>query len=130
LSHYSTIQTEMTDEDVLLAALREQGVEAEVHDEPVEMLDWYGKPTGRAHVIAKTGTKTGYGFRRTENGFVEVSDAYDLDRTNFNRAWRGKVRQSYALLAGEKAAKRKGWRSERVAQKDGSVKLVCRAGWR
>jgi hypothetical protein len=80
MSHYRKIQVEMTDRDALVAAIRQLGMEPEIHDEPVSIGQ--GKTAHvviRRDVIANTGTYNSYadiGWRFTENGVEAIYDPW------------------------------------------------------
>lgn len=106
MSHIAKIECDMTDEQLLFAALKDvyPDHQVEKHDEPVTVHDYYGKAHGMAHIVARrTMGQADTGFVRGEDG--RFSATYD---EMLGKDWLARVQERYQNRNLKKQAKRLG----------------------
>lgn len=119
MSHFTRVRTQLLDQDGLVRALRNLGYAVE---RQAMVRGWNGQTTP-ADIVVRGASGYDIGFVRTKAGFEVVADWSGIpeDRT----AFLGRVRQEYALLKAEDAARRAGWVNlRRQRREDGAVILI------
>lgn len=145
MSAYITMQTPMTDRELLLEALADLGYDAgkvEVRDEPVALVGYVGDARAdRADVVIRRshigGGSNDVGFLATPTGYLAIIS--DYDRGRFGTAWVAKLHERYRVRAAAKeerlaAAERERLAEERrrlvAAQRDAVVAQAKKLGYR
>lgn len=145
MSAYITMQTPMTDRELLLEALADLGYDdakVEVHDEPVALVGYVGDPRAdRANVVIRRqhvgGNSNDVGFLATPTGYRAIVS--DYDQVRFGKAWVAKLHGRYQVRATAKeerlaAAERERLTEERrrlvAAQRDAVVAQAKKLGYR
>ena len=107
MSHYSVLQTRITDAETLVEALADLGfAEVEVHETPQPLVGWLGdERETRAEVIVRRAhlhrASNDIGFARRPDGRFEALIS-DYDRKTFGQAWLGRLTQRYAYRVARK----------------------------
>ena len=128
MSEMKTVDVALTEEDVLVEALKGLGYTPTIHKNGTKIDTYYsGRTKPTAHVVCAKGQNglryAAMGFERTKTGFKMHLD--DSDRFNIN-----KLKQSYAEKKIEKTVKR----SSRFSVKgrvveNGQIKLRIRRNY-
>ncbi|HVX45945.1 MAG TPA: DUF1257 domain-containing protein [Mycobacteriales bacterium] len=132
MSHFTTLTTQITDQDALCAALADVGyADLEVHAEPQPLYGYRGdRRADRAHVIIRREhvgeVSNDIGFRRQDDGhFLAVISEYDRHR--HDEAWLGRVTARHAYHVTRQTLAAQGFDvTEETAERDGTVRLVLR----
>jgi len=126
MSHWSTVETEFTNEQGLIDALKEMHPEHEVV-KGGNVRGYQG--TQKADIVLKGKNMTrssGFdiGFKKNANGmYSEISDWYGLDWLGDKSTFQDRLKQSYAKAVVKRRAKKFGWTIKEKQQEDGTVKL-------
>lgn len=127
MSHYAMIETEIRDEESLVAALKdlEPGWEIERHTEPRNLYGYLGdmRPE-RAHVIIRRqyvgGSSNDIGFVRQADGtYGAIVSEFDSHR--YDSKWLAKVSQYYGKAKTLKTAKANGRKATVHERADGAI---------
>lgn len=119
MSHFTRVRTRLTDHDVLVQALRNLGYAVERR---ASVRGWRGQ-TLAADIVVRGTNGYDIGFVATQNGFEAVADWSGISEEQ--EVFIGRIRQEYALLKAESAARRAGWVNlRRIRQDDGAVVLA------
>jgi len=132
MSHFTTLHTRLTDQDALVAALRDVGYpDVEVHDDAQPLCGYRGDlRRDRAHVIVR---RRHIGSASNDIGFVRQPDGRfgavisDYDRARHGQAWveRLTARHAYHVTATTLAAQ--GFDMvEEQQDHDGTIRLLLR----
>jgi len=126
MSHWSTVETEFTNEDCLIDALKEMFPEHKV----VKNASVSGYQNSQKADVVLEAKGEGYrtydiGFRKNKDGrFTQVADWWGLDWLGNQNKFQDKLKQSYAKATVKKQAKKFGWSIKQKQQEDGTVKLL------
>jgi Protein of unknown function (DUF1257) len=130
MSHYSLIQTEFRDEDILIDTLRElePGWELELHSTPVNLYGYENdvRPE-RAHIVIR---RQYVGRASNDIGFVHEGNAYraiisDYDSTAHGSEWLSRLTQLYAKNKVLKQMRIQGWRlGGQTTTEKGAIRLT------
>jgi hypothetical protein len=130
MSHYSTIETEFRDEDVLVATLQELEPDwvVERHSTPAHLYGYQGDMRPQtAHLIIR---RKYVGSASNDIGFVREGNSYraiisEYDQGAHGSEWMGKLTQLYAKSKVLKQMRISGWRlGSQTTKEDGTIKLV------
>jgi len=129
MSHWTKVQTEYTDEDCLMEALKEMYPNNQVVKNT--SVRGYSSPE-RANLVLKSnknqdsyGKSYDVGFKKTSEGsFVQVADWYGLQWIGGQSEFESKLKQTYAKFKIKRQAKRFGWKVREKAHEDGTIKLT------
>jgi hypothetical protein len=130
MSHYSTIETEFRDEDVLVETLEEMEPNwvVERHSTPTNLFGYENdmRPE-KAHLIIR---RNYVGTASNDIGFVREGNTYraiisEYDQGQHGAEWLGKLTQNYAANKVMKSMRVHGWRlGSRTTTEKGSIKMV------
>jgi hypothetical protein len=116
MSKYGEFITTISDEKALVEALKDLGMECEVHAEARELSSWHGKDAGHmAHVIVRRDNVKDMNSLADVGFFRDPSGSYRLivDDFKFNAdstsAWMARVKQTYQERRQINVAKTKGY---------------------
>ncbi|MFQ6111965.1 MAG: DUF1257 domain-containing protein [Nitrospinota bacterium] len=127
MSHFTQIQTKITDLNCLKTALEDIGFSYREGD--IKVKGWRGK-TEKVELVVNTGSMYGIGFKRNEDGFYEVvADWWGVQsRTGIKqRTFINRLNQRYAYHKVLTEAKNKGFTvAEDEVMEDKTIKLVVR----
>jgi hypothetical protein len=132
VSHFTTLRTQITDTDALVAALADMGYdEVEVHDEAQPLIGYLGDTRRqRAHVIVRRRhvgrVSNDIGFERQADGhFTAVIS--DYDRPRHGEAWLARLTARHAYHAAATTLAAQGFDLvDEQTDRDGTVRLVLR----
>jgi Protein of unknown function (DUF1257) len=133
VSHFTTLHTQITDQDSLVAALSDIGFsEVEVHSEPQALQGYMGdRRRQRAHVIIRRqfvgSASNDIGFERQGDGNYRAWIS-EFDRGHgYNAEWVGRVTARHAYHVTQKTLVNQGFNvvQEQRAE-DGSVRMILR----
>lgn len=132
MSHFTTLTTQLTDTDALIAALADVGYDQiETHDQAQPLYGYQGdQRADRAHVIVRRRhvgrLSNDIGFLRQPDGrFLAVIS--DYDRARHDQAWLGRLTARHAYHVTTKTLATQGFDLvEEEAERDGTVRLVLR----
>lgn len=132
MSHYTTLRTQLTDADALVAALADLGYpEVEVHDEAQPLRGYLGDLRAqRAHVIVRrrhVGRESNdLGFERRADGRF-VASISDHDRPRHGEDWLRRLTARHAYHATKATLGAQGFDLvEEETDRTGTVRLVLR----
>ena len=130
MSEYNVVEIDIKDEDSLKSALKDMGIEFEVHENPIELLA-YGsrrKTNLKAHIFVHSSKLKGYrvyndlGFHRRADGKYEVVS--DFIGSKSRDEFMNRLKQEYGKHVSIKKLKRMGFRSVKATKdKNGYVKV-------
>jgi len=141
MSHYTKMEVnyqQKYETELLLAIEEVLGAKPEVHDKPVELLNYFGEKTStktaeadradKCHIVLRRGNgvlkdrpTNDVGWKRTEEGGYEAF----LDDKGVTAAEAGKVSQMYAVAVAEKQTKLKGYSVSKKTLSDGRIQLTA-----
>lgn len=132
MSHFTTLRTQITDIDALVAALADVGYrDVEVHDHAQPLFGYRGDVRSeRAHVIIRRRhvghASNDIGFERQPDGrFRAVISEYD--RARYNETWLGRLTARHAYHATARTLAAQGFDLvDEQTDRDGTVRLVLR----
>ena len=131
MSHFTTLQTQITDIKALRAALADLGFkEIEVHDKAQPLHGYRGDEREQtAEVIVRRQhvgrLSNDLGFKRNAGGtFDALISAYD--RGKYSQEWLDRLTQRYAYHAARARLEEQGFVLASEEQKDGRIHLVLR----
>lgn len=132
MSHFSVLNTALTDTDALCAALADVGYrEVEVHDTAQPLHGYRGdRRQNTAHVIVR---RKHIGRLSNDIGFLHREDGRfsavisDYDRRTHDTAWLGRLTARHAYHATTARLAEEGFHlAEEITERDGTVRLVLR----
>jgi len=133
MSHYTTVETEFTDQECLLDALNDIGFTAdkvEVHEAAQQLFGYGGdQREQRAHVIirrqwvGRASNDVGF-FRQPDGTFQAIISEFDARHAKWSSAGLGKLKQRYNYHVYKKLAERKGYRVRERQDEKGTIKLT------
>lgn len=107
MSHFTKVDTEITDRDCLVKALKAMGLDVTVHETATTLHGYSG--TRKAHVIVKRRSFNGeygdIGFELKDGKFTIHADAYDIRKIDQKQ-----MKRLYAEQKLIKEAARRGFR--------------------
>lgn len=129
MSHFTEIAVNFLqkNEKHFIAALESQYGEGnvEVHEKAVKLDSIYGSPAKPCHIVIRRkdikSARADVGYRRNKDG-TYTAYIEDLD---FSKKRENKILFEYTAKVSEAALKAKGYSYKRVAQKDGTVKIIA-----
>ena len=107
MSHYTVLQTRITDAETLMEALADVGfANVEIYKTPQPLVGWQGDlRANRAEVIIRReflgSASNDIGFARSTDGRFEALIS-DYDRSTYDEAWLGRLTQRYAYRLARK----------------------------
>lgn len=132
MSHFTTLKTQITDAEALVAALADVGYNAvEVHDNAQPLKGYLGdRRRQRAHAIIRRKhidrASNDIGFERQPDGYFRAVIS-DYDRAKHNEKWLGRVTARHAYHATTKTLAAQGFDLVREEQDhDGTMRMVLR----
>ncbi len=133
MSHFTKVRTTITDQERLVAALRDLGfAEVESHAEPTHLYGFLGDRRPEKAEVAVRRKHLGrlsndLGFHRTADGTFEAIIS-DYDRSTYDGRWLRKVAQRYGRLTAIAYAESNGFdiASEETDKQTGEVRLTLR----
>lgn len=133
MSHFTKVRTTITDQDRLVAVLRELGfAEVESHAAPTHLYGYRGDERPEKAEVAVRRKHIGrlsndLGFHRTADGTFEAVIS-EFDRTRYGGPWLRKVAQRYGRLTALAYAESNGFdiASEETDERTGEVRLTLR----
>lgn len=134
MSHFTTLQTQITDQESLVAALNDVGFsQVEVHAEAQPLRGYMGdRRAQRAHVIVRRQhvgeASNDIGFERgTDGSYNAWISEYDHDHYHYDEGWLGKVTARHAYHATQKTLVNQGFNVvQEQSAEDGTVRMVLR----
>lgn len=114
MSHYTTLQTRISDIETLVEALADMGFEdVEVFDQARPLVGWLGDRRSQgAEVIIRRchvgQASNDIGFTRGADGTFEALIS-EYDRSSYDHAWLGRLAQRYAYRKTRKALSAEGF---------------------
>jgi hypothetical protein len=134
VSHFTTLQTQITDQDSLVVALADIGFsKVEVHSESQPLQGYMGdRRQQRAHVIIRrqfVGTASNdIGFERQGDGnFRAWISEFDRDQQGYNAEWVGRVTARHAYHVTQKTLINQGFNVvQEQSAEDGTVRMILR----
>lgn len=135
MSHFTKVRTALTDQDRLVAVLRELGFpEVESHATPTHLYGWKGdRRSQKAEVVVRRAyvgaASNDIGFCRTPDGTFEAIIS-EYDRSTYNKTWLHKLAQQYGRMTALAYAEANGLdiAAEEIDQRTGEVRLILRRG--
>lgn len=138
MSEYVTIQTQFRIPELLVQALEDMGFareHIEVHPDPVPLYGYQGdrRPERAELVIRRQHVgrhANDLGFARQPDGtYRAILSEYDQHHPGahgpYNRAWLGRLAQSYSLRLLEQAYQARGWHVSAQRQANGVIELIA-----
>ena len=133
MSHFTKVRTTITDQDRLVAVLRELGFpEVESHAQPTSLYGFQGDVRKeKAEVVIRrrhVGTASNdLGFHRTADGTFEAVIS-EYDRRRYDAEWLRKVARRYGRLTALAYAESNGFTvaAEETDQRTGEVRLTLK----
>ncbi len=113
MSAYNEIETQFSDQDCLVEALKEMGYQPQVSEKPQQLEGYHGdKREQRAEIILPRrqvgGASNDVGFKKNPDGtFTAIISDYDKS-TNFNLKKQKELKAKYAEKVAMKQAKKNG----------------------
>ncbi len=107
MSHYTVLETRITEAETLIEALADLGfAHVEVHATAQPLVGWLGdRRENRAEIIIRReylgGASNDLGFARRPDGRFEALIS-DYDRSTYDEAWLGRLTQRYAYRLARK----------------------------
>ena len=135
MSHYSTYDTCIKDQNLLVQSLVEMGFDREnieVHDMPVHLYGYQGDRRKQvANVVIRRehvgNSSNDLGFLRKEDGtFEAIISEYDRRSLKYNEGWLNQLNQKYAVTAYTEKLRAKGFKVFSKKEKDGRVHIDMR----
>lgn len=141
MSHYASMEVEYQGkyEPELLMAI-EEIIEArvEVHENPVDLIDYYGNKASqnkdvttraeKCHIVARNNAgkladrlTNDCGWRRTEEGGFRAF----IDEAGITKEEQGLINQSYTTAVAVKQLAAQGWLTNKKVFEDGRIQLVA-----
>jgi len=135
MSAYHQFETELSDGDCIVAALKDMKFSPIVHEKPVQLMGYEGRRRKETAEIVIPRKQVGLaandiGFKKEESGRYRVIVSQYDQHQGYNESWRKQLKQRYAEHRAMKLARRKGLklkkREELTDAKTGkkSVRLV------
>lgn len=133
MSHFTKVRTTITDQDRLVAVLRDLGfAEVESHAEPVHLYGYRGDVRPEKAEVAVRRRHIGrlsndIGFHRAADGTFEAIIS-EYDRGKYDGPWLQKVAQRYGRLTALAYAESNGFAvaAEQTDARTGEVRLTLR----
>lgn len=132
MSHFTILQTAITDADTLVGALADMGFSnVEFHDQPVPLVGYMGDTREQAAEIVirreqLSSASNDIGFRRQPDGRFEALIS-DYDRPRYGADWIGALTQRYAYrLARRTLASEDYSLVEETVDADNTIRLTVR----
>lgn len=129
MSHYTTIETKLTDGEVLAQAMEEMGYTVE-HEKNLRLSDWRGRTTLRtADMVIKSRNNSNLfadiGFKKVKGHYKVIMDNID-SRRGSSGDFIKELTQKYSYLKVKKEVARQGLKivEERI-HKDKTIELVA-----
>lgn len=129
MSKYKVIQTEFTDREALIAALKNSGYPFEIHEQPATLYGYHGDPRQeKAHLIVRrahigsSSNDLGYLWDEDARTYRAIVSEYDTC-CHATTTIRNRVRQEYAVNKVVKEARKRGLRVERETGQGGQIQL-------
>lgn len=126
MSHFTEVQTKMSDLEILKDTIQSLGLEFEVNEGAAMVRGFYGDQI-TADIRISTGTKYDIGLRKNNEGsyeFVadwEMLNSHKVDSDNFTQ----KILQKYSYLNVKKNLSEQGFELEEEAvDENGNIQLV------
>lgn len=135
MSHYTTLPTQIVDQDALLAALSDLGLTAakvEVYDQDQPLYGYQGdERPERAHVIIRRQhvgrLSNDIGFVRGADGvFSAIISDFDRESRGYGGTWLDRLAQRYAYHVTVQELALQGFTLAEERQQDGSLHLLLR----
>ena len=122
MSHFTTIKTKCTDQDLLVESIKQLGYQVKVGK--FNCCGYQGNKTTVDILISLQG---GYdiGFVRNNDGYEMVADWWGIngiDQTEFTQS----LNQQYSILSTTQELKSKGFSLDQETLSNGTVRLVAR----
>ena len=121
MSHFSTIQTEITQKEYLLAALRQMGYETE---EDTVIRGYRGQETP-VSVAARSGQGYDIGFVARDGGYDLVADWFGVQGLK-EQEFAARLRQQYAVASVTDQVSRQGFQVVEQQDTDGKIRILAR----
>lgn len=128
MSHYTQLQTQMHDEEVLLEALSDLGFHGLVCSEKPVLLSGWDKQFAEIKIPESMldSAFSDIGFKRQSDGSFKALIA-DYDRRKYGLSWINKLTQRYAYRKARKTLSNQDFTLvEEEVDQDGSIRLVVR----
>ena len=132
MSHFTTLQTQITSIDGLVKALEDMGfTEVEVHEVAQNLYGYRGdqrKQTAEVIIRRKHigSASNDIGFKQREDGTFEAIIS-DYDRRKYSEKWLGELFQRYAYHVASAKLKQQGFELvQEEKDKEGRIHLVLR----
>ncbi len=133
MSEFHVVETEFIDEECLIGALKEMGLNPEVHEEQVKLNGYSGRGAQpKAHIVVRKNQFNGYGDcgfeRKAGGGFDLHADDYDYGRRGTDKLKMAKIKQVYSANVIEKTVRKtsKYTLLSRKKNKNGEIKIRVR----
>lgn len=103
MSHFTSIKTKITEENSLIKALKNMGLNPEIFTEGVNLINKWGT-TDTAHIVIskeQLGCGADLGFKKTDNGYELTADDYELNYSKYP-TFRQDFATEYACILAQK----------------------------
>ena len=131
MSHFTTLQTQITDVKALRAALADLGFgDVEVHDRAQHLYGYRGDEREQTAEVIVRRKHLGWlsndlGFKRNAGGTFDAIIS-NYDRRKYSQEWLDRLTQRYAYHAARAKLEEQGFVLTSEEQKDGKIHLVLR----
>lgn len=112
MSKYMQTETQFTDGDHLVAALKDMGFQPMVYETPINLIGYHGdRRLDLAHIVIP---RAQIGRASNDVGFIQENGVYraiisEFDSSRFSKPWLGKLAQSYQEHKSLAVARAKGY---------------------
>lgn len=129
MSHFSTIQSQIKDRDILVQALTNLGLTAKVNEPAACFKGWYGPSDAKADVVisGKTvNTVADIAFEQANDSYKIWADKFDWTTSNLpgKKDFLYNLHQEYATEVVRRKAEAQGLRIVEETQQNGTRRLT------